>query len=131
MFQYNSIVSSALLWSLASASPTVMSVLDQLASSQTFTLEQVAVPRSIPWSGPHEMTRMYWKYGVEPPQDLIAQVRNIDDAGPGTATAAAKPFKGDTEYLLNVKVGNHNLTLDLDTGSADLYAVISSPHVVC
>jgi aspergillopepsin I len=122
MLQLTSIVGSALLWSLVTGSPTVVSVLDQLATSRTFTLDQVAVQRSIPWSGPHEITRMYNKYGIQPPAELQAQVRNIDADGPaGTTSVAAKPYKGDTEYLLSVKVGNHNLTLDLDTGSADLY----------
>jgi aspergillopepsin I len=122
MVQITSIVGSVLLWSLVTCSPTVISVLDQLSASKTFTLDQVAVERSIPWSGPHEITRMYYKYGLEPPAELQTQVRNIDaDGGPGTSTVAAKPYKGDTEYLLSVRVGNHNLTLDLDTGSADLY----------
>jgi aspergillopepsin I len=121
MFQLNTIVGSALLWSFASCSPTVINVLDQLSANKAFTLEQVAVPRSIPWSGPHEITRMYQKYGIEPPAELQAQIKSLaDDGGAGTSSVAAKPYQGDTEYLLNVKVGNHNLTLDLDTGSADL-----------
>jgi len=67
--------------------------------------------------------RTHLKYGIEPPAHIEEAVRNFEAqaAEPGTGTVAAKGFKREAEYLINVKVGNHNLSLDLDTGSADLY----------
>ncbi|KAF2427799.1 acid protease [Tothia fuscella] len=122
MFYSYSLVGASLLWNLATSNP--INVIDQVASGQTFSLEQVEVERTIPWSAPHEVARTYWKYGVEPPEGIQTAVRHIDLAnadGPGTSTVPVIPFKGDTEYLLKVQVGNHNLTLDPDTGSADLW----------
>ncbi|KAF2673687.1 hypothetical protein BT63DRAFT_397558 [Microthyrium microscopicum] len=40
---------------------------------------------------------------------------------PGQTSVGVRPVKGDVEYLITVKVGNHNLSLDLDTGSSDLW----------
>lgn len=121
----HSVASLSLLWTLSTATPTAF--VDN-RPGQAFTLEQVAVPRAIPWSAPHDMRRTYLKYGVEPPKHLDEVIKNIEAnnfaVGPGQTTIPVNPFKGDTEYLIKVKVGNHNLTLDPDTGSADLYVLI-------
>jgi hypothetical protein len=93
---------------------------DLASAGKTFTLDQVAVERKTPWSAAHAIRRTYLKYGVEPPDYFEAAVKDIEQTGPGTATVGARPIKGDTEYLIWAKVGNHNLSLDLDTGSADL-----------
>jgi hypothetical protein len=123
MFHLHAFVSFSLLWSLASASPTA--VLDKRAG-QTFSMEQVAVQRTIPWSAPHDIRRTYYKYGVKAPNYVEEAIKNVEAQwanGPGQTTVAVTPFKGDTEYLIKVQVGNHNLTLDPDTGSADLYVL--------
>jgi hypothetical protein len=93
--------------------------LESLSSKKTFTLEQVAIPRKRSWGAPMAMRSTYLKYGVAVPQ-------HIDDAaemlanGTNQASVPVRPVKGDVEYLINVTVGNHILSLDMDTGSSDL-----------
>lgn len=116
MLSFSFIFGSAILLGAARCSPTPSEALDQLAGQKTFSLEQVEVDRREPRSLLDEITRTYLKYNVEPPSYVEAAIRD----GPGQASAPAKSIGGDKEYLMSVKVGNHNLTLDLDTGSADL-----------
>jgi hypothetical protein len=118
-----SFFSFTLLYTLSSCSPTAITALDQLASQQTFTLQEVAVQRQVPWSAEHEILKAYSKYGVEPPAGIQAAVRNFDNSandGPSTSVEAVS-IRNDLEYLIKVRVGNQTLNLDLDTGSADLY----------
>jgi aspergillopepsin I len=74
------------------------------------------------------MRKTCLKYGLEVPDQLEAAVkhveaavRNVDSAPPGQTTIPVRPVKGDIEFLIAVQVGNHNLSMDLDTGSSDLY----------
>lgn len=119
MLSSSSIFGFAILLGAAKCSPTPLEALDQLAGQRTFSLEQVEVDRKEPRSFVDEISRTYLKYGVEPPSYVEAAVRAAND-GPGQASAPAKSISGDKEYLMSVQVGSHNLTLDLDTGSADL-----------
>jgi aspergillopepsin I len=123
MLPLKSLIALAALWDAAVSSP-----LEQLASRKTFSLEQVAVTRQKPWSGPNSMRKTCLKYGLEVPDQLEAAVkhveaavRNVDSAPPGQTTIPVRPVKGDIEFLIAVQVGNHNLSMDLDTGSSDLY----------
>jgi hypothetical protein len=108
---------------------TVLSVpLESLASRQTFSLDQVAVNRTI--RTPMQVVKeAYWKYAIDLPADLeeaeqqIKTVNRITNAPPGggiTTSVVAKSVKNDLQYLISVKVGKHDLMLDLDTGSSDL-----------
>lgn len=114
-----SLISSAILLGVANGKPTPLEALDQLAEKQTFSLQTIEVDRKEPRSLLDEITHTYMKYNVEPPSYIEAAVR--DTPGAGVATTPAKSIGGDKEYLISVQVGNHNLTLDPDTGSADLY----------
>jgi hypothetical protein len=116
MLPLKSVIAFAVLWEAAVSSP-----LEQLASRKTFTLEQVAVTRQKPWMGPNSMRRAYLKYGVEVPGHVEEAIRNIEAEPPGQTSVGVKPVKGEVEFLVPVQVGNHNLSLDLDTGSSDLY----------
>jgi aspergillopepsin I len=123
MLSFSSILGFAILFGAAKCSPTPLEALDQLASKKTFTLTQVEVHRKAPRYFADEVTRTYLKYGVEPPSYIQAAIRA---GGPGQASAPASSIEEDKEYLMQVQVGNHNLTLDLDTGSADLYVLFPS-----
>jgi aspergillopepsin I len=123
MLSFSSIFGFALLLGAAKGSPTPLEALDQLANQRTFSIEQVEVDRKEPRTLLDEITRTYLKYDVEPPSYVEAAIR--DGPAGGQASAPAKSIGGDKEYLMSVKVGNHNLTLDLDTGSADLYVYSS------
>ncbi|KAF2396038.1 aspartyl protease [Trichodelitschia bisporula] len=74
--------------------------------------------------GPALMQRVYYKYGIEPPAELNAAVSRVAggvEADPGQGTVVAYPIDADVEFLINATVGNHVLSLDLDTGSSDLW----------
>lgn len=122
MLSLSLILSSAILLGAANSSPTALEALEQLAEQRTFSLQQIEVDRE-PRTLLDEITRTYMKYNVDPPSYVEAAIRD----GPGTATTPAKSIGGDKEYLISVQVGNHNLTLDPDTGSADLYVLPNSP----
>jgi aspergillopepsin I len=118
----------------------VGAALDRLASQQSFSLQEVGVERKRPWSAPHAIRNTYLKYGVEPPDYIEEAVRIADvniktylqeNADPkGKGSAPVETIQHDKEYLLKVQVGNHNLSLDLDTGSSDLYVLRSNhPHL--
>ena len=93
--------------------------LAKLAGKKTFSLGQVAVTRSQPWSAPHSVARTYQKYGVPVPEYINEALEAMAN-GTGQASVPVRPVKGDVEYLINVTVGNHQLSLDMDTGSSDL-----------
>lgn len=97
---------------------------NQLAKNQKFSLEQVAVERKTPWT--RDLRRAYLKYGIQPPDYIEEAMRTYAAMESNQTSVGAKPFYSDMEYLIDVKVGNLNLSLDLDTGSADLYVFIAS-----
>jgi hypothetical protein len=117
--------------------------LDGLAKQSKFTLRQVAVnrTRTSKRSVFHNIRSTYWKYGWEIPQNIhdgceaaeLAIANKIAMDEDPTAQAATEPspkgasgsvvaqsIHGDVEYLIDAKVGSHDLLLDLDTGSSDL-----------
>jgi hypothetical protein len=116
MLLLKSLIAFAVLWEAAVSTP-----LEQLASRKKFTLQQVAVTRQKPWMGPNSMRRAYLKYGVKVPGYVEEAVKNVEAGPPGQTSIGVRPVKGDVEFLVAVQVGNHNLSLDLDTGSSDLY----------
>jgi hypothetical protein len=117
MLSLSPLLGFTLLWVAANCNPTPVEALDQLSGQKTFSLEQVEVGVKEPLSLAEEISRTYLKYGVDPPLYVEAAVRA---GGPGQTSVPVKSIGGDKEYLMSVQVGNHNLTLDLDTGSADL-----------
>jgi hypothetical protein len=108
--------------------------LDTLGTRGKFSIQQVGVNKTSK-SIFHEMRRTYWKYGWETPQHIEDGVERVErmlvaqqgmnrvaqvDAPQVTGSVVAQSVKGDLEYLITVQVGQHNLMLDLDTGSSDL-----------
>lgn len=80
------------------------------------------------------------KYGIQPPQELsdaATQQKNAITSGAAASTnekvavgggtesgsVVANPMLHDQEYLSPVVIGGQTLNLDVDTGSADLYAL--------
>jgi aspergillopepsin I len=108
-----SVIAIAFFWGLALSTP-----LEQIAQRKTFTLDQVPIKRAIPWSGPSSMRMTFLKYGIKVPSNIEEAATGAIE--PGQATASARPSRNDIQYLINVQVGNHNMSLDLDTGSSDL-----------
>jgi hypothetical protein len=123
----------AVAWSRVEATPIEQVVGEQVAAKgkAAFTLDQVPVYRSKPLTFAEVRARTYWKYGLDLPVALEAALKyaqteeseetdNAPPVGKGTSTVPVKAAKGEAEFLITVQVGKHNLSLDPDTGSADL-----------
>jgi hypothetical protein len=102
------------LWSPA----TIVSSLKH-AERKTFSLEETEVQRRTPWSALHVMRNDYARHGLMIPSQLEAEINRL--APPGKTSVVATPIPGDREYNVVVQVGNRNFTLDIDTGSSDLW----------
>jgi hypothetical protein len=66
------------------------------------------------------MRRAYQKYGIGTPEGGKTSNRMIAQVPPGIGSVGVRPTMGDVEYLTTVRVGNHVMQMDLDTGSSDL-----------
>jgi hypothetical protein len=82
------------------------------------------------------MRRAYLKHGLTVPAAIAEAAQQaersatvewntkqrIDEPSPtgGKGSTPVVPVTGDVEFLITAQVGNHNLSLDLDTGSSDL-----------
>lgn len=110
------LVGFAVLWGHVLSIP-----MEQMFSRKMFTLEQFERPRRYGWHAPSIVRRTYLKYGVAVPETVSkAYDQAIQQNPDGTTSIGVRPVKGDVEYLVTVQVGNHNLSLDLDSGSSDL-----------
>jgi hypothetical protein len=58
------------------------------------------------------------KFGVRVPAEIEEAANK--DVPPDQTSVSARPVKTDQMYVVNVQVGNSNMSLDLDTGSSDL-----------
>ena len=74
-------------------------------------------------NGAADMARAYRKYGWAVPETMNAEVTGsiIKIATDQEGATDAKPEEGDAEFLSPVTIGGQQLTLDFDTGSADLW----------
>jgi hypothetical protein len=124
MFVLQSFVAIAAVLDGVLAAPSPDPLLRALRGRKTFSFEQTPVQRGNVWTGAMSMRRAYLKYGMDSPEGVKAVnsiSRMIEQVPPGQTSVGVKPVPGDVEYLITVRVGNHNLSLDLDTGSSDLY----------
>ena len=96
--------------------------LEQLAAGKkAFTVQEAAVSSSDHLSCAEEMQRTYLKYGLEVPSEIrYALQEELVNPPAGQASVKTWPIYDDLEYVMNVQVGSHNLSLNLDTGSSDL-----------
>jgi hypothetical protein len=111
------LITFALSWSFAICTPAIS--WDQIQAKQQFTLEQIAIQTTKSWS--HQLRKPYLKYGSKPPayiEKAIAHYEALDENR--TTTVGAVSYYDDVEYLIKAQVGDLNVTLNLDTGSADL-----------
>jgi hypothetical protein len=113
MFSSNAILLLELLCGVAVAVP-----LNDRAAGKTFTLEQIPIKRTRPWTSALSVRKAHLKYGFKIPEDV--EVAATRDEKPSHTTLEARPVRSDQMYVINVQVGNKNMSLDLDTGSSDL-----------
>ena len=126
-------VSFIFLLGIASSKPTPLEALDQISAKKSFSLKQIAAERAAPWSAAHSIRDTYLKYGAEPPgyikENIImteARMRTVlaGKAEPNNkGSGPIRPGSNDADFLVNVQVGNYNLSLSLDTASSDLYVM--------
>jgi aspergillopepsin I len=128
MHLFQSFVAIAAVLDAVLAAPSPDPLLRAVRGRKTFTFEQKPVERGNVWRGPMSMRRAYLKYGLEPPGTIQTAARMVETRPPGQTSVGVRPVKGDVEYLITVRVGNHNMSLDLDTGSSDLYVLLPSPQ---
>jgi hypothetical protein len=116
----------------ASAAPDVAAA---FAGRRSFSLNQVAVnvAHRGPWHGPSLVQRTYLKYGLDVPEHVARAAAKLElqrqwpsFGGNGKTSVPVRPAPNDVEFLVPVEVGNHQLQLDLDTGSSDLYVPLPS-----
>ncbi|KAF2669341.1 putative aspartic-type endopeptidase [Microthyrium microscopicum] len=98
---------------------SVIATPDGLLQKGAFTVQQQTSRRTSRWSVPSSIYRTYRKHGLEIPPDVKSAMARQSSTTSSSVTA--KSVLDDTEYVIKVKVGEQNLTLNLDTGSADLW----------
>lgn len=107
-----SVAAVALLAGLAVATPV------KVHKRGTFTVNQVVAPRQRTLRGAEHIVRAFNKYHAEAPSHVQAAA---DSASTGEVTANSQ--NGDEQYTCQVQVGNTQMNLDFDTGSADLWVI--------
>lgn len=103
----------------------------QLNKRATFSIEQVE-RTTVLKNGPQQMVKTLRKFGKHVPQNLLdaAAAReneatfSVADVNGSAPAVPADQY--DSLYLSPVTVGNTQVMLDFDTGSADLYVCIVS-----
>ncbi|OKL57616.1 Aspartic protease pep1 [Talaromyces atroroseus] len=113
---------SQTLFLLLSASFAVAAIAAPTATNQTaksFSIGQIAVPKNQSSSPASYLAKAYRKYGVAVPSN-VASAAALGATGSVSATSYE-----EVEYVIPVTVGESQLTLDLDTGSSDLWVYSS------
>ena len=83
----------------------------------TFSVQQKANEKFVA-NGPAAYAKAYLKFGKTIP-DALASASGND------GSVSATPQPNDSEYLCPVDIGGQSLTLDFDTGSSDLWVLLS------
>lgn len=73
-------------------------------------------------NGMTETARAFAKYGWSMPKEMsVAPINATERTGTEEGTTSARPQENDVEFLCPVQVGDHQMMLDIDTGSSDLW----------
>jgi hypothetical protein len=97
-----------------------------VAGRQAFTINEVATQNRRPFSGAELLRDACLKYGRKVPEAVERAIR-LNVVPPGRTSVKTTPLFEDMEYVMPVDVGGQVLSLQLDTGSSDLYV---SSHLV-
>lgn len=84
-------------------------------------VRRAPVDRSHPAAGPDAMMKAYKKFGF----NLQSRQAAANGTAAGTGKVGALPEPNAAEYLSPVTIGGQTLNLDFDTGSSDLYVVMT------
>ncbi|KAJ9292730.1 hypothetical protein DTO271G3_8429 [Paecilomyces variotii] len=110
-------VNAALLAALAAYSVAVAAA-PTTPQVKGFSVSQVAVPKSVYRHPAAQLAKAYGKYHATVPTQVAA-------AAASTGSVTTNPTSDDEEYITQVTVGEDTLSLDFDTGSADLWVFSS------
>lgn len=117
--QQLSAAASALLISIAAASPIELELVEQRDfAKKAFTIHQSDVPKEFIQSGPAAVLSTFSKFGKTAPDDVVAAAAAND------GVVSASPTGNDSQYLTPVTIGGQTVNLDIDTGSADLWVIL-------
>ncbi|QGA13601.1 hypothetical protein EYB26_001251 [Talaromyces marneffei] len=112
MINSKTIVSGLALSALAASAPT-------LSSNFSINLVPINVSRVHPAA---KYARAFSKYGVDIPNYLALAARSGNPGNPGQAgSVVVNIYKYDVAYFSPIIVGDSELLVELDTGSADLW----------
>lgn len=103
------LLAGASLATIASATP-----IPQATTKKGFSVTG-SIAKPLP-AAPIRLANVYAKYGKEIPANVAAAAA----AAASTGSVPANPEASDVAYLSQVTIGGQSLTLDFDTGSADL-----------
>ena len=104
------LASAAALLAVGATAPT---------EAKGFSIKQVPTNRGFMINGVQKTAQVYKKFGKEMPAAVSAA------AATQTGTVTATPGQYDEQYTCPVTIGGKSITLDFDTGSADLYVAPS------
>lgn len=103
------LVAGASLAAITSAKPV-----PQTTTKKGFSVTG-SIAKPLP-AAPIRLANVYAKYGKDIPGNIAAAAA----AAASTGSVPANPEASDVAYLSQVTIGGQSLTLDFDTGSADL-----------
>ena len=107
---------------LAASASLSFAAPSHIAGRSTFEVKQVA-HGMVRKNGPQQMMKTYNKFakaGASPPYDVLQAA-----AAAQSGSVGADPQQYDQAYLSPVTVGDSDVVLDFDTGSADLWVFSS------
>ncbi|QKX54592.1 uncharacterized protein TRUGW13939_01680 [Talaromyces rugulosus] len=96
----------------------IAAALPATPASQGFSLNQVAVPKTVARHPAAHLAKAYSKYGAAVPNHVAA-------AAAATGSVVTTPGEDEALYITKITVGSDTLNIDIDTGSADLWAFSS------
>lgn len=96
----------------------IAAALPATPASKGFSLNQVAIPKNSVQHPAAHLAKAYSKYGAAVPSHVAA-------AAAATGSVTTKPGQDEAEYITKITVGDATLNIDIDTGSADLWAFSS------
>lgn len=112
MVNSKTVVSALALSALAAAAPAP-------SKTSSFSINQVAVKKPVVHPAA-KYAKALAKFGAGVPANVASAAASAQ-----SGSATNNPTSDDEEYVTPITAGDSTLNLDFDTGSADLYVLLS------